>query len=1132
MKKTTLFYFLNSTKKALNKCLLLFFFAFLMSMPLFSVQNLPYFCGFENATENASWVINDGPAGAMATNKWYIGSAEAYLGDSALYISNDNAVSASYSNLNVHNTAARIFNLNGGTYDISFDYKVQGNSNCKLSVCWLPATQATRASSVSVPGWVDNSRLADINGDKDLFGKGSWTHFTATVSVPGLPSDNMDYKLVFVWSNNISIPIDPGACIDNVQIGSNDCPTVTNMSSYFKNGNLVVKWSGSGISYDVIVVNQNTKTENEYAGITNDSLIVPGAAEGFYSFFIRSHCSATDSSAFAILQDIFVYDSGAHCIDYLNFDAPGVQCGYGPWENPFQNLGYVDYGPSSLASRHTVHSAPGEVDVVVKAMDQILYTKPPGALASVRLGNEPSSHTSEGIRYTIDVNSDNALLLMKYAVVTQSGDHSPERQPYFSLKIMDSNGVELNPLCSSPKFIAPTSVSDVVPGDGWHIGTAMDPLDITDTGTVFWRDWTTLGVNLQPYVGQQIIIQLTTYDCKDYIHFGYAYFTLDCIKSEIIGLGCGSTPTTAVTAPDGFEYEWVNKKDPTTIVGTNRTLDVVTTDTNTYICNIFFKGQRNCNFNMTVSVRPRFPHADFKTIRKVQDCKQTIEFVNQSTVRTKVGVVNEPLDGYFWDFGDGRTSYEESPVMTFPNSGGNYLVKLATSVNKGVCKDTLQFNLQIPKIEDVDTVIRKSICSGDYVLFNGSKYSKEGTYTFPMKTYSGCDSLVTLILEIADNKIYDVFDTICYGDFVVYDKDTIRKTSTRTFTFVSSAGCDSVVKVHIEARRKVLFNMNKIDCTTGPTSGSITIFGAPANYTYSINGVMNGSLVDLAPGDYTIIVYDERGCASDIKVMTINKVCLDVALPMDTAIVCADDPKYYIPYTVREGVEGKVGIEYDMNAKSAGLVDVAECLMDAGQIEIPMTANVVPGNYSAKLVFKDLVCGEQEYTMPIKVFYASSIIEQKWNNVLALLNEKYNGGYKFTDYQWYKNGQVIPGETNSYLYLNPGENLELTDQYNVKVTREKDNIKTYSCVIPLTVHTNVTEYPTLNMVSPSSKVKLPAIAIGAQCYVYDCSGLLISISDLKVGKEPEIIAPSQSGIYLVRLAFEDGKNQTYKLIVN
>lgn len=1131
MKKTTLFYFLNSTKKALNKYFLLLFLAFLSSIPVFSLQNLPYFCGFENATENASWVINDGPAGAMATNKWYIGTAEVYLGDSALYISNDNAVSAAYSNINIHNTAARTFTLNGGTYDISFDYKVQGNSNCKLTACWVPASQATRASSASIPGWVDTYKIADINGDTDLYGKGAWTHFTATVTVEGLPTDVKDYKLVFVWSNNNSVPIEPGACVDNVQIGSNDCPIVTNISSYFRNGNLIVKWTGSGVSYDVISVNQNKHIENKHTGITTDSLIIPGAAEGFYSFFIRSHCSATDSSAYALLQDVFVYDHTAHCIDYLNFDATGVTCGYGPWENPFANLGYVDYGPGSPHSRHTVHFVPGEIDPVVKAMGGVLTTKPTGALASVRLGNQPSNHTSEGIRYRIHVTPDIGLLMMKYAVVLQSGEHTPERQPYFKLKIMDANGIEVNPLCGSPKFTAPKEPTDIVAGDGWHAGTDPDPID-GDYGMVFWRDWTTIGLNLQPYVGEDILIEITTYDCKDNIHFGYAYFTLDCAKAEIVGLGCGNFATTEVVAPDGFNYEWVKKTDPTVVVSNNQKMDVAPNDTNTYFCNVIFKEQPNCRFQMTVSVRPRFPHADFTTIRKVKDCQQTIEFVNQSNVSTKVGIVNEPLDGYFWDFGDGRTSYTKSPVMPYPTAGGDFLVKLATSINKGLCTDTLQFNLHVPKIGDVDTVIHKSMCSGDYVLFNGNKYSAEGTYTFPMKTYSGCDSLVTLELEIADNKTYNVFDTICYGEYVVYNKDTLRKTVTRTFTYVSSAGCDSVVKVHVKAQRKVLFNMNKTDCTTGPNSGSITIFGAPTDYTYSINGDMNGSLVDLAPGDYTIIVYDERGCASDVKIMTVNKVCLDVTLPLDTAIVCADDPEYYIPYTIKEGLEDKVGIVYDANAKAAGLVDVAECETDAGQIKVPMTANVLPGNYSAKLVFSDIVCGDHEYTMPIKIYYASSIMEQKWNNVLALLNENYNGGYKFTDYQWYKNGKAMPGETNSYLYLNPDENFELTDQYYVKVTREKDNIKTYSCVIPLTLHTDVTEYPTLNMVSPSSKVKLPAIAISAQCYVYDCSGLLISISDLRVGNEPEITAPSQSGVYLVRLAFEDGKNQTYKLIVN
>ena len=49
--------------------------------------SLPYTCGFEDATENANWVIENG---ASATNKFFIGSAVNNGGTQSLYVSDDN----------------------------------------------------------------------------------------------------------------------------------------------------------------------------------------------------------------------------------------------------------------------------------------------------------------------------------------------------------------------------------------------------------------------------------------------------------------------------------------------------------------------------------------------------------------------------------------------------------------------------------------------------------------------------------------------------------------------------------------------------------------------------------------------------------------------------------------------------------------------------------------------------------------------------------------------------------------------------------------------------------------------------------------------------------------------------------
>ena len=53
------------------------------------------------------------------------------------------------------------------------------------------------------------------------------------------------------------------------------------------------------------------------------------------------------------------------------------------------------------------------------------------------------------------------------------------------------------------------------------------------------------------------------------------------------------------------------------------------------------------------------------------------------------------------------------------------------------------------------------------------------------------------------------------------------------------------------------------------------------------------------------------------------------------------------------------------------------------------------------------------YQIPIRK-EDQSTIEQKFDNMITLLDSEHNGGYEFSGYQWYKNGEPIEGENNTY----------------------------------------------------------------------------------------------------------------------
>lgn len=189
-----------------------------------------------------------------------------------------------------------------------------------------------------------------------------------------------------------------------------------------------------------------------------------------------------------------------HCIDLSNLNAPYIHCTYGDFYNPYCYNG-VNYG------RHTVITQQGEDPNTNGGLQMI----PPGENYSIRLGNSNTGAEAESISCDILVDTNNYdLLILKYAAVMENPNHSPSHQPRFKFDILDVNDHQINPECLSADFISNVSL-------GWH-----------STGNVLWKDWTNVGVDISDYHGETIRVRLTTYDCEESGHFGYAYFILSC----------------------------------------------------------------------------------------------------------------------------------------------------------------------------------------------------------------------------------------------------------------------------------------------------------------------------------------------------------------------------------------------------------------------------------------------------------------------------------------------------------------------------------------------------------------------------------------------------------------------------
>lgn len=452
---------------------------------------------------------------------------------------------------------------------------------------------------------------------------------------------------------------------------------------------VTLQWRQTGVPSVSIVATADDGTTTEVAvpDSTVDGLrqyTVDGLSPlTNYRFVLNAVCGASDSYCTTNYSDsatLFTPAGGTGCIDPTNLTAQYTTCFYGSYNNPYANIGVIDNGYLNATSRHTIHYNLSERD---PRTGGLLPTMPEGAAASVRLGNwntaganpsNPDPGEAESIVYSLYVDTlDFDLLVMRYAAVLQDNFHPASKQPRFSLELLDEQMQVLDATCGRADFIANYAL-------GWN--AAADE--------VLWKDWTTVGIDMTPYAGQTVYIRLTTRDCNEGSHYGYAYFTLECQHKNIEAGGCGVISENQFTAPSGFNYRWYTSADDATY-STSQTITVPSNNDITYYCDLSFVDNPGCSFTMSAFAGTRFPLSQFDYEVSLGPCSFVVNFYNRSTISmdgtTPIGS-NEGCETALWSFGDGdsSTSYHTSHVYTAP---GTYEVTLTSGIANDQCTHTL-----------------------------------------------------------------------------------------------------------------------------------------------------------------------------------------------------------------------------------------------------------------------------------------------------------------------------------------------------------------------------------------------------------------------------------------------------------
>ena len=343
---------------------------------------------------------------------------------------------------------------------------------------------------------------------------------------------------------------------------------------------------------------------------------------------------------------------------------------------------------------------------------------------------------------------------------------------------------------------------------------------------------------------------------------------------------------------------------------------------------------------------------------------------------------------------------------------------------------------------------RDTICDNEVLTWRAHTYEglQPGDYITidSLTTKAGCDSVYELRLHVAPTYYFEDHITKCAdedltwrahnldhieaGDHLIYD-------SLHTEYF----GCDSVYHLYLTVLDTTFEIIYDTICRTE---------------SYDFHGRML-----MEPGDYKDTTTNAWGCH---HFTYLHLEVIEPTVPTAWAdSICADDSAYELFYTYTGRDPIGFSVYYDEEGHYYGFVDQIDIPITTEEelhmltLPMPFRGNDItnypkPDYYNIRLVLDNGICTNPDLCATdtnIVLSYPSWLTQQRFGDVIALYNEKYNGGYYWDAYQWYHGDELLVGETHEYLYIPTG--LIVGDQYHVRLTRVGETVDFQTC--PITI---------------------------------------------------------------------------------
>ena len=407
----------------------------------------------------------------------------------------------------------------------------------------------------------------------------------------------------------------------------------------------------------------------------------------------------------------------------------------------------------------------------------------------------------------------------------------------YSVSVTDNNGC-----VSTASRTVSTMAQPVISGNTRFCAGQSTTLSVSGTGSYLWsNNATTSSIEITDAGAYAVTVSLPN-GCTS---SATANVTVAALPTPTISgntILCQGQSTT-LTANGGTSYLWSNASTQNSITVSQSGIYTVTATS-----------AENCSAtaNAAVTVNP-LPNI-------------TISGNTSTCQGNQVILTANGAQSYQWNTGSTNAT-----IMV--GATGNFNV---IGYSAQGCSNTASTSVSV--YPTYNTPISQSICEGETYNFFGQNLTTAGTYTYPLYSVHGCDSIITLTLTVREVPVVSISGntSFCQGENstlvanggVSYNWSTgstgsnlyVSESGAYTVTATNAQGCSATATTYVTVNELPTIT---ISGNTAVCQGNTTTLTANGAATYQWSNGANGAnnTVDVF-GNYTVTGTSAAGCSS------------------------------------------------------------------------------------------------------------------------------------------------------------------------------------------------------------------------------------------------------------------------------